>query len=195
MSSRPNARPHGQVRQSQAVTTFGPGSMIDLPDHSVIVGGLENWAGVSEEIHEPRLVEKLKRLLGLPQLKLFAPPPDADDPTAPRTGVTAWQFHEWFVTQDVESGPGGGATRSRMLIHRRNLTKGRLIDDRKKKHPVVPVRFVRACREGHIADLDWYGFVHRSAATAAASCGWTSVGPAATWPRSRSGASAAGSGA
>src|SRR5262249_28365919 len=30
-----------------------------------------------------------------------------------------------------------------------------------RKHPVVPVRFVRACRRGHISDLDWYGFAHR----------------------------------
>ena len=38
-----NKKPHGQVRQSQVVTTFGPGSMFDLPNHSVIVGGLEYW--------------------------------------------------------------------------------------------------------------------------------------------------------
>ena len=69
---RPNARPHGQVRHSQVVTTFGPGSLVDLPTQSVIVGGLDHWDGVSEEVHEPRLVEKLKRLLGQPALKLFS---------------------------------------------------------------------------------------------------------------------------
>ena len=82
-----------------------------------------------------------------------------DDPTAPRTGVTGWQFPEWFVTQDVEAGPKGASTRSRILVHRRALT-GRFVDDQ-KKHPVVPVRFVRALRKGHIGDLDWYGFAHR----------------------------------
>ena len=51
--------PQGQLRQSQVVTTFGPGSMIDLPDHSVIVGGLDHWEGSAREIDEPRLVEKL----------------------------------------------------------------------------------------------------------------------------------------
>ncbi|MDB5310762.1 MAG: hypothetical protein JWO38_4964 [Gemmataceae bacterium] len=163
MSPRPNARPNGQLRQSQVVSTFGPGSMIDLPAHSVIVGGLETWTGVADEIHEPRLVEKVKRLLNLAQLKLFAPPPDSEDPTAPRTGITGWQFPEWFVTQDVEDGPQGG-TRARMLVHRSSLTKGRFIDDRKKKRPVVPVRFVRACRKGHIGDLDWYLFVHQGVA-------------------------------
>ena len=166
MKPRPNARPHGQVRHSQVVTTFGPGSLVDLPDHSVIIGGLETWAGVTDEVREPRLVEKLKEFLfrygvHVPQLKLFAPPPDTDDATAPRTGITAWQFPEWFVTQDVEAGPKGALTRSRMLVHRRALTKGKFIDDRRKKHPVVPIRFVRACRKGHIGDLDWYWFAHR----------------------------------
>ena len=37
---KPNARPPGQLRHSQVVTTFGPGSLLDLPTVSVIVGGL-----------------------------------------------------------------------------------------------------------------------------------------------------------
>src|SRR3954469_8079064 len=115
-----NARPHGQIRHSQVVTTFGPGSLLDLPTRSVIVGGLDHWSGVAEEVHEPRLIEKLKRLLNLPTLKLYSPPPDNEDPTAPRTGITAWLFPEWFITQDVLRG-GGGTTRSRMLVHRKAL--------------------------------------------------------------------------
>jgi hypothetical protein len=159
--TRPNTRPHGQIRHSQVVTTFGPGSLLDLPTQSVIVGGLDNWFGVNEEVHEPRLVEKLKRLLNLPALKLFSPPPDSENPAMSRTGITAWQFPEWFITQDVQKGDEGGVTRSRLLIHRRALTRGKYIDNDKQKHPVVPIRFVRACRKGHIGDIDWYGFVHR----------------------------------
>ena len=30
----------------------------------------------------------------------------------------------------------------------------------KKSKTVVPVRFVRACRAGHIGDIDWYAFAH-----------------------------------
>jgi hypothetical protein len=157
---KPNARPHGQVRHSQVVTTFGPGLLLDLPTQSVLVVGLDHWSGVSEEVHEPRLVEKLKRLLNTPTLKLFSPPPDNEDPAAPRTGIAAWQFPEWLITQDVETVGRGRMTRSRLLVHRRALTKGKFIDQDKKKHPVVPIRFVRACRKGHIGDIDWYRFVH-----------------------------------
>src|SRR5271157_2570991 len=81
-----------------------------------------------------------------------------DDPTAPSTGITGFQFPEWFVTQDQEGQTAGG--RSRLLVHRKALTRGKFIDRDKKRRPVVPVRFVRACRAGHIGDIDWYAFAH-----------------------------------
>ncbi len=37
-------KPQGEIRQSQLVTTFGPGSMMDLPNHSVLVAGLDFWS-------------------------------------------------------------------------------------------------------------------------------------------------------
>lgn len=162
MNKRPGKRPHGQIRQSQLITSFGPGSMVDLPNHSVLIGGLDYWTPGGEEIVEPRLVEKLKQLFDPPLkvLKLIGPPPDNEDPTAPQTGVTAWQFPEWFITQDMDRDASHGMVRARMLVHRKRLTKGKFIDDDKKNRSVVPVRFVRACRNGHIGDIDWYSFVH-----------------------------------
>ncbi len=162
MSSNRTKRPSGQIRRSQIVTTFGPGAMLDLPNHSVLVSGLDHWSEGREEISEPRLVDKLKRLLDLPTLQLFSPPPDNDDPAAPPTGITGWQFPEWFITQDVRSKAPEAPSRSRMLVHRLALTKGKFIDVDKIKRSVVPVRFVRACRAGHIGDIDWRAFVHSS---------------------------------
>ena len=43
MKSKSTGRPQGQIRQSQIITTFGPGSMVDLPKHSVLVAGLDHW--------------------------------------------------------------------------------------------------------------------------------------------------------
>ncbi len=169
MKRKPGARPHGQIRQSQVVTTFGPGAMLDLPNHSVLVGGLEFWTPPGgAEIFEPRLVEKLARLLAVPTLKLNTPPPDPDDPSVPATGITGWQFPEWFITQDVENAPTSSTTRTRLLVNRAALTKGKYIDHNKKKRNVVPVRFVRACPFGHIGDIDWYSFVHQGKSECAA---------------------------
>ena len=47
-----------------------------------------------------------------------------------------------------------------MLVHRKELTRGKFIDLDKNRRQVVPVRFVRACRAGHIGDIDWHAFVH-----------------------------------
>ena len=163
MNQRRSKKPHGQLRQGQVVSTFGPGAMLDLPNHSVLIAGLEHWRGMSDEIVEPRLADKLCLLLEVPSIKLYAPPPDPQDPTALQTGLAAWQFPEWFIVQDAAAGEDGKAFRSRMLVHRSALTGGKYIDQNKKRRPVVPVRFVRACRNGHIGDIDWRAFVHGAA--------------------------------
>jgi hypothetical protein len=150
------------MRQSQVVTTFGPGAMLDLPNHSVLVAGLDAWSKGGVEIVEPRLTDKLAKLLDVPSLRLQAPPVEHEDPTAPATGVDCFQFPEWFITQDLEAGGDArSGARSRMLVHRKALTRGKFIDRDRKRRAVVPIRFVRACRCGHIGDIDWYAFVHQ----------------------------------
>lgn len=144
----------GQIRQSQVITTYGPGALIDLPKHSAIVGGLETWSKGLEEIVEPRLTSKLEAMTSVPSPKLFAPPPESNDlGTTPR-GIEAWRFPEWFVVQEAEGTEE--RSRSRRLVSRKALDDGGRFDRR----PVVPTRFVRACPRGHVDDLDWYGFVH-----------------------------------
>jgi hypothetical protein len=194
MSTKKSKKPHGQIRQSQVVTTFGPGSMLDLPTASVIVAGLDHWTR-GEEVIEPRLVAKLiesfkKQGVDLQSLSLHAPPPDDDDPTSTRkTRITAWQFPEWFVTQAVQpyEYERGRFCRTRRLVHRAALTKGKFVDEDRKARPVVPVRFVQACKKGHIDDIDWYAFTSTwgrpTARRTTAPSGWTSGVPPATWPR------------
>jgi hypothetical protein len=152
-------KPQGEMRQSQLVTTFGPGSMVDLPDHSVLVAGLDAWTPGGEPISEPRLSRKLAAVLGVPSVDLKTPPSADDDPTAPPRGIVAFQFPEWFIVQGAEQ-QEDGKFRTRLLVHRKSLTRGKFIDRDKKKRSVVPVRFVRACRAGHIGDIDWYAFTH-----------------------------------
>ena len=132
--------------------------MVDLPKYAVVIGGLEHWKGRGPEIFEERLVDKIKQALELSAVRLYAPPPDSGDPGAPMSGITAWQFPEWFIgTGDEERGE---SYRSRPLIHRQQLVSGKYLGSDRRKYEVLPVRFVQACPNGHLSDLDWYGYVH-----------------------------------
>ena len=35
--------PLGEARPSQVLQLYGPGAMVDLPEHSVLIGGLDAW--------------------------------------------------------------------------------------------------------------------------------------------------------
>lgn len=157
MTPQANKRAHGQIRQGQVLRGSGAGAMVDMPDHAVIIGGLDFWTITGKQIFEERLTSKLGLLLKVPNLKLLAPPPALTDPNAPKTGIDAFKFPEWYTSQYEEKHDNG--IRSRPLIHQRGLVNGKYQRER-KKYPVVPVRFVQACRNGHISDLEWHGFVH-----------------------------------
>lgn len=154
-------RAHGQLRRSQVVTTWGPGSLLDLPRHSVILGGLDSWPRVSdlEEVVEPRLAGKLQLMTGIVSPRLYAPPADATDPRVPKMGIGVWRFPEWFIVQEEPS--KDGRERSRRIVHRARLDG----KDRFEGRAVVPTRFVRACPRGHVDDLDWYRYVHEAGDT------------------------------
>ena len=66
-----------------------------------------------------------------------------------------------------DEGPQG--QRTRPLVHRRNLiTQTKWQGPDRKKYDIVPIRFVQACPNGHISDVDWYLFVHGTAKQGAA---------------------------
>ena len=155
-----NGKAHGQLRRSQVITTFGPGALIDLPNDSAIVGGLDTWGTETslEPIEEPRLSAKLTSMTGVPDPRLYAPPPEPDHWQDRQRGIGAWRFPEWFVVQESTPAAGGRPnSRSRRMVRRTALDRGRF-----DKKPVVATRFVRACSRGHVDDIDWRRFVHRT---------------------------------
>ncbi|MDM9383352.1 DUF1998 domain-containing protein [Chlorogloeopsis sp. ULAP01] len=155
--------PAGQVRQSQVLSTFGPGAMVDLPEHSVLVAGLNHWRGDRRRIFEDRLEARVAEILQASHVKLYTPPVDEQDPKAPRTGINVFMFPTWFLAQVKETWYDTKTKktfRTRPLLPWGNLVSGQYLNSEKKKVPVVPVRFVQACVKGHISDIDWYRFVH-----------------------------------
>ena len=82
---------------SQLLLTYGPGAMLDLPEHAVVVAGLQDWryAGSNwRPVEEERLVALLRQQLGAKLSPAFAglrhPPmydEDRRDPNAPGVEV------------------------------------------------------------------------------------------------------------
>ena len=134
------------LRPSQIITTFGPGSIVDLPDDSVMLAGTDHWFDGQrkfERIGEPRLQAALK-------VSEFRTPPvgsfkDLDVPDV--------RFPRWRV-----------CPRCNLLSNR---VSGRPANPELAprcpgcKVPTYPARIVVACVKGHIDDFPWYRWVHR----------------------------------
>ena len=165
-------RPQGEVRHSQLITTYGPGAMVDLPDCSVVIGGLNFWMygpdQPPEEIDEPRLIAKLRQSLNVGSLRLRKPPIHDVGPGGYSRlgGIRSPEFPNWFVAQLDQTKEFDGKTyRTRPLVEGARLDKRKFVDADRKAHRVVPVRFVQSCPNGHLSDIDWREFVHRGKTT------------------------------
>jgi hypothetical protein len=163
-------RPDGSIRHSQVVTTFGPGALVDLVDDAAIVAGLSWWAK-GAKIAEDRLTTMLARQEGYERVELFAPPlgdaRNLEDPD--RKWIKAFRFPEWFVCQnercweeaDQPSRHDGALPRRLLRISQLDGEGHKCKGGKGKASKVQPMRFTRACRFGHVDDIDWIAFVHR----------------------------------
>jgi hypothetical protein len=162
-------------RRSQLITTFGPGAMVDLPTRSVLIGGLDRWRMPTDsydEIDEPSLARLLERWLREQgrlgpgeTIRLLTPPvAEADDRGNP-PGVDVTIFPTWFVCERVETPTiDSEQKRGRRLVRWNDLDpasgKRRFVHDDAKKDEVTPLRFVGACPNGHLQDIDWRRLLH-----------------------------------
>ena len=79
----------GKLRPSQVVSQHGPGAIVDLPELSVIVAGMEHWYVTDDDrVYEPRL----ERFLG--QARLYRPPQPGPGKFG---GLPSFVFPEWLV--------------------------------------------------------------------------------------------------
>jgi hypothetical protein len=161
----------GELRPSQALTTFGIGSIIDLPHLSVMVMGLEDWpVKDTVEIGEQRLLASVKEVLGQQVQALRSAPvvPDTFQvnqfDASSLVGIPVAPFPRWMVCPYCRRlAPLGSGlfkletpyrTDQIRYVHA-NCTKPG------KSPTVVPARFIVACKNGHLDDFPWREFVHR----------------------------------
>jgi hypothetical protein len=128
----------GSVRRSQLVTTYGVGAIVAIEDESFMVAGIDRWTVEGPNLHEPRLERQLN-------VSGFVVPPATDDgPDVPVVRFPTW-----------ESCPS-----CRRLDSHRFFTAYGSNRCGTCEAPLVPSRFVVACRRGHIDDFPYFRWVH-----------------------------------
>jgi hypothetical protein len=163
----------GGVRPSQLMYSFGVGAMVDLPNFSIIVGGLDDWSvDYTAEIAEERLLAAIRAEagLGLAHVNALRSAPWVEETRNPfdewaRVGVPAVPFPRWLrcsacaLLASIDSGLFEVAQNpfrpDRTRYVHKNCTKA------KGRTPTaISARFVVACPDGHIDDFPWPEFVH-----------------------------------
>jgi len=162
----------GELRPTQLIFTFGVGSLIDLPNMSALVMGLDDWdTRYCSEIHEDRLVAAIQKRLGQQMSRLYLPPIKLDgmdrDPAAPAVGVPVVPFPRWMrcslcdTLATVESGVFKLVQDQYRPDKTEYVHQGCLKSKGGKAPSALSVRFLLACREGHMTDFPWLNFVHK----------------------------------
>jgi hypothetical protein len=164
----------GQVRPSQLLSTYGPGSLVDLPHLSVVVSGIDSWSSdvlAAPEVVERRLLVAVRRALGSDVQALRLPPhlPETRNPFDDwaRTGVLVSTFPSWVRCPACDRiGPARPPLFDlQAKPYRPDLARYVHTNCAKARRapPAVPVRFLLACRSGHLDEFPWTDFVHRGA--------------------------------
>ena len=142
-------RPHGQIRQSQVITTFGPGAMMDLPES---LGA--RWAGSTtgsrwaRRLPSPASRRSCACSLTSPSVHLRLRRPTRRIRPPPCTGINGLAVPGMVSSPRMcASAPTSPHVRSRRLVHRRTLQNGRFVDDNRQRQ-LGGARALRARLQG-----------------------------------------------
>lgn len=159
----------GAIRPSQAIHSYGVGSLIDLPNLSVMVGGLDRWDTTRQEVvTEDRLLDAVRTRLGA-QVEVLRALPSEPETANPyddwaRVGVPVTVFPRWLrCTACNRMFPvASGALKLDTNMYRPDRTRYTHpnCDKARKPPPAVPARFVAGCINGHLDDFPWVRFAH-----------------------------------
>lgn len=153
----------GEIRKSQSITTYGPGSLIDFPRMSGMINGIDNWESTlgkfdfqKMKIHERNLEKILcKKYFIQPQMmgeKSFI------------SGITIERFPEYCYC------PECGVLDKYYKIEKKsnnptNYNKesycGMCSQSKGRNVKLLPSRFVTSCKCGHMNDFPYEWWVHK----------------------------------
>jgi hypothetical protein len=152
--------------------SHGVGALVDLPNFSAVVGGLDGWDVTHQQpIDESRLLAAVRATSGLAQVEALRSAPWVEETRNPfddwaRVGVPVHPFPRWMrctacnLLLPVDSGlldlkrEPYRPERTRYVHNCRSGGRPPL---------AVPARFVTACPVGHLDEFPWIEFCHHKA--------------------------------
>lgn len=151
--------PLGSVRRSQLVSSFGIGAIVDLEKGSFMPMGLEDWERVNSLPALRIGEERLQSMLGVSHFRVgpIKEQLAGSMQVRARSAAPAVRFPEWHECPKChrigrEGSPfelADDGARLRCTAHGNRTTF------------TNPVRFVVACRKGHLSDFPWEWWAHR----------------------------------
>src|SRR5260221_1117214 len=155
--------PVGELRPSQVLFTYGIGSIVDLPYISTMVMGLDDWENpYPAMVGEERLLQAVRAVLGPQVLRLLAPPeapepvggpPNPFDESA-MVGVPVAAFPRWMLCPRCRTlaSLDSGLFQLKADVYRPDKTRYVHVNcsSAGAPPPVVPARFLVACKNGHL---------------------------------------------
>src|SRR5258708_12644471 len=162
----------GELRRSQVLFTYGIGSIVDLPYISTMVMGLDDWENpYPAMVGEERLLQAVRAVLGPQVLRLLAPP-EAPEPVGGLSnpldesavvGVPVAAFPRWMLCPRCRTlAPlDSGLFQLKADVYRPDKTRYVHVNcsSAGAPPPVVPARFLVACKNGHLDDFPWIPFL------------------------------------
>jgi hypothetical protein len=167
--------PVGELRPSQMLYTYGVGAIIDLPRIAAMVMGLDDWDIIySTEVVEERLLAAVRAELGESVTSLRTPPLVKDtlatSVSAAFIGVPVAAFPRWLICPRCrylgpisDTNPLVELSVSPYRPDRTCYVHAGCSKMYKNSKPpeMVPVRFLVACKHGHLDDFPWHWYVHK----------------------------------
>ena len=168
-ATRSQPRRVGGIRPSQMIHTYGPGAVMDLPQLSVVLAGIDGWdLHHTERVLEPRLVTAVRSVPGCGGVVEFRTPPWQQETASPfddwaRTGVPVHPFPRWLRCTQCDLLAPVDRRRFQLEVSAFRPDKARYVHAKcnNRSPSAVPARFLVACAAGHLDDFAWEQYAHR----------------------------------
>jgi len=151
------------LRPSQFVLSYGVGSIIETGGGPKIIGDFDTWgkiflAGKKPSVEDFEIFDEVTSQL-LNGARIFHLPTNLDLDVVESIPIfKTILFPQWALCEQDNIlfliGPND-STQCPKCIHRGNMRSARR----------QSIRFVRACQEGHLDDVDWHGMLHEADST------------------------------